>query len=123
MQYGYRVIDDPILGMQTYLMERGMEHLEEVVGEQLPKFVLPSDLDRDTLVYPKFDYDKCIGCGRCYVSCRDGGHQAIEFLSEGADSQRRRPRLLGQKCVGCHLCRFVCPTGAIGLANRINKRS
>ena len=123
MQYGYRIIDDLILGMQTYLMERGMEHLEEVVGEQLPKFVLPSDLDRDTLVYPKFDYDKCIGCGRCYVSCRDGGHQAIEFLSEGADSQRRRPRLLGQKCVGCHLCRFVCPTGAIGLANRINKRS
>ena len=123
MQYGYRIIDDLILGMQTYLMERGMEHLEEVIGEQLPKFVLPSDLDRDTLVYPKFDYDKCIGCGRCYVSCRDGGHQAIEFLSEGADSQRRRPRLLGQKCVGCHLCRFVCPTGAIGLANRINKRS
>ena len=122
MQYGYRIIDDLILGMQTYLAERGLERLEDVIGEQLPNFVLPSDLDRDTLVYPKFDHDKCIGCGRCYVSCRDGGHQAIEFVAD-ADSSRRRPRLLGQKCVGCNLCRFVCPTGAIGQANRINKRS
>jgi len=22
-----------------------------------------------------FDYERCNGCGRCYVSCMDGGHQ------------------------------------------------
>ncbi|XPE53411.1 4Fe-4S binding protein [Shigella flexneri] len=22
--------------------------------------------------------DKCVGCGRCYISCYDGGHQAME---------------------------------------------
>ena len=115
MQYGYRIIDDLVLGLQTYMAERGISSVDDLVGEQLPMFVLPSDLDRDTMVFPKIDREKCIGCGRCYISCQDGGHQAISF---GDD---RRPHVLGQKCVGCHLCRLVCPTGAIGLAKRMAK--
>jgi MinD superfamily P-loop ATPase len=63
----------------------------------------------------RIDRDVCIGCGRCYVSCRDGGHQAIAF---GED---RKPRFLGAKCVGCHLCRLICPTGAIGVSKRVAK--
>ena len=117
MQYGYRIIDDMILGLQSYMVERGVENVDDLVGELLPKFFLPADLDRETMVYPKFDREKCIGCGRCQISCSDGGHQAIVF-----DLETRQPRLVGQKCVGCHLCRLVCPTGAIGLAKRINKK-
>ena len=117
MQYGYRIIDDLILGLQHYMAERGVENLADLVGELLPKFYLPHDLDRDTIVYPKFDRSKCIGCGRCTISCDDGGHQALEFAPE-----TRQPRLLAQKCVGCHLCRLVCPTGAIGVSKRIKKQ-
>ena len=117
MQYGYRIIDDLILGLQTYLKERGIEHLEDVVGEELPNFVSPSALDRDTIIYPKIERDKCIGCGRCHVSCQDGGHQAIAF-----DTETRQPRIIGTKCIGCHLCRLVCPTGAIGMTKRTNKK-
>ncbi len=116
MQYGYRIIDDLILGLQHYMQERGIVELKKLVGEELKNFVLPSDLDRDTKVFPKVDRDKCIGCGRCYISCQDGGHQAIEF---GED---RKPRIIGQKCVGCHLCRLVCPTNAMGMAKRMAKR-
>ena len=118
MQYGYRIIDDMIDGMQQYMAERGIENLDALVGELLPKFYLPSDLDRTTVVYPKFDKEKCIGCGRCVISCSDGGHQALKF-----DLQTRRPQLIGSKCVGCHLCRLVCPVGAIGLSNRVKKKS
>jgi dihydropyrimidine dehydrogenase (NAD+) subunit PreA len=117
MQYGYRIIDDLILGMQNYLVKRGLPSLDALVGEELPNFISPTDLDRETIVYPKIDRDKCIGCGRCYISCMDGGHQAITF-----DSESRQPRLVGTKCVGCHLCRLVCPTGAIGITKRISKR-
>ena len=116
MEYGYRIIDDLILGLQNYLSERGIDRLESLVGEQLPNFVRPSDLDRNTVVFPKIDREKCIGCGRCHTSCMDGGHQAMSF-----DLQTRQPRIIGTKCVGCHLCRLVCPTGAIGLAKRIKK--
>ena len=117
MQYGYRIIDDLISGMQTYMQERGIEHLEDIVGEMVPSFVPASDLDRGTKVLPVFDHKKCIGCGRCYISCRDGGHQALAF-----DAESRQPHLIGAKCVGCHLCRLVCPSGAIGVAKRIAKR-
>lgn len=73
------------------------------------------ELDRSTIVYPKFDTDKCIGCGRCYISCYDGGHQAILF------DEKRKPKVIGKKCVGCHLCRLVCPVGAVEAGKRINK--
>lgn len=116
MEYGYRIIDDLILGMQNYMAERGLDSMESLVGEQLPNFSLPHDLDRETIVYPKIDRERCIGCGRCYTSCMDGGHQAISF-----DSNSRHPHIVGTKCVGCHLCRLVCPTGAIGLTKRIKK--
>ena len=116
MQYGYRIIDDLTLGLQTYMAEHDIEHLEDIVGEQLPSFVQPSELDRDTMVLPKIDREKCMGCGRCYISCEDGGHQAITF-----DLETRQSHIIGTKCVGCHLCRLVCPTGAIGLSKRFNK--
>jgi len=117
MQYGYRIIDDLVLGLQSYMAECGIATVDALVGEELKSFVLPSDLDRDTIVYPKINRDKCIGCGRCYISCRDGGHQAIEF-----DTATRKPRIVGTHCVGCHLCRLVCPSQAIEMARRIKKR-
>ena len=115
MQYGYRIIDDLILGLQHYMAERGIGELKKLVGEELKNIVMPSDLDRETMVFPKIDREKCIGCGRCFISCQDGGHQAISFEAD------RQPRIIGRKCVGCHLCRLVCPTGAIGVANRMPK--
>ena len=115
MEYGYRIIDDLILGLQTYMQSRGITELKKLVGEQLPHITQPSELDRETMVFPKINRELCIGCGRCYISCQDGGHQAIEFGEE------RKPKIIGTKCVGCHLCRLVCPTGAIGMANRMPK--
>ena len=130
MQYGYRIIDDLILGLQNYLAERGLSSLDALVGEELPNIVTPTDLDRDTIVFPKIDREQCIGCGRCYVSCMDGGHQAIAFdtkesLPSSGEVGRglRQPRIVGTKCVGCHLCRLVCPTGAIGVTKRIKKKA
>ena len=117
MQYGYRIIDDLILGLQRYMAKCHITHLQELVGVQLPSFLKPSTINRDTIVYPKFNKDLCVGCGRCQMSCNDGGHQAIIF-----DAETRQPHLIGNKCVGCHLCRLVCPAGAIGVSKRVPKR-
>lgn len=116
MEYGYRIIDDLVSGMQTYMQERGVTNLEDIVGELVPSFVPASKLDRDTKVLPLFDHKKCIGCGRCYISCRDAGHQALTF-----DETARQPHLVGTKCVGCHLCRLICPVGAVGMAKRMGR--
>ena len=118
MQYGYRIIDDLILGLQRYMTKHNIAHLQELVGEQLPSFMKPDNLDRNTIIFPKIDKELCVGCGRCEISCSDGGHQAIVF-----DRETRQPRIVGTKCVGCHLCRLVCPTGAIGVTKRIEKKN
>lgn len=116
MQYGYRIIDDLILGLSTYMNQNGINKVEDLVGELVTAFVPPSELDRSTIVYPMIDRDRCVGCGRCYISCSDGGHQAIKF-----DNITRTPHIVGTKCVGCHLCRLVCPSDAIKVSKRVKK--
>ena len=117
MQYGYRIIDDLISGMQRYMWEHHIDRLSDIVGAALENVVPAEELSRNTISYPMFDKNKCIGCGRCYISCMDGGHQAIMF-----DITKRKPALIGKNCVGCHLCRLVCPTDAIGVGKRVKKR-
>ena len=38
------------------------------------------------------------------------------------DVETHQPRIIGTKCVGCHLCRLVCPINAIGVTKRTIKK-
>lgn len=117
MQYGYRIIDDMLEGMKYYLSSNGYKSIGEIVGKALPQIVPAEKLDRDSICLPKFDKSKCLGCGRCYLSCYDGGHQAlIQHPSTG------KPVLFADKCAGCHLCVTVCPVQAISKGTRISKK-
>lgn len=118
MQYGYRIIDDLILGMKAFLKEQGYNSIHQLCGSALKSFVHPDLLDRTTLTYPIVDKNKCIGCGRCFISCEDAGHQAIKF-----EEHEHRPKLIAKNCVGCHLCLLVCPCGAISSGRRVPKPS
>lgn len=113
MQYGYRIIDDLIEGLRLYLGTHGYRNVSEIEGKALPQIISADHLDRETICYPKFDRYKCLGCGRCYLSCRDGGHQAIR-----QEKTTGKPILDAQKCVGCHLCVTVCPVQAISQGAR-----
>ena len=117
MQYGYRIIDDLKAGLNLYLAEKGFSSVKEAVGLGLDSLSATTDtLERDTVIFPQFIKERCIGCGRCVISCADGGHQAIRL------DENRRPVLNGKKCVGCHLCVLVCPQRAIAPGRkRINR--
>ena len=108
MQYGYRIIDDLKAGLNLYLAEKGFSSVKEAVSLGLDSLSSTTDvLERDTVVFPKVNRERCIGCGRCVISCEDGGHQALRLDEE------RHPKLDGKRCVGCHLCLLICPQKAI----------
>jgi len=116
MEYGYRIIDDLTSGLAYYMEERGVDHLEDLVGLASANMLPAEELDRSYKVYPAFDMDKCVGCGRCCVSCYDGAHQALAW-----DEETRRPVLDRERCVGCHLCALVCPAHAISKGDVVIK--
>lgn len=117
MQYGYRIIDDLLDGLEEYMKVKGISSVKDLIGGAAGSVVDHRSIERDTILYPVFDYERCSGCGRCYISCMDGGHQAIKF-----DLETRKPILIGSKCVGCHLCRLVCSDKAIKVAKRTVKK-
>jgi dihydropyrimidine dehydrogenase (NAD+) subunit PreA len=114
MQYGYRIIDDLIDGMKLYLSSNGYKNISQIIGKASPNIIPTDKLERDSICYPKFDREKCLGCGRCYLSCYDGGHQAIKI-------EKNKAVLIVDKCVGCQLCATVCPVDAVSLGKRVKK--
>lgn len=104
MQYGYRIVEDMISGLSIWMEEKGYKSIDDFVGKALETLIPAENLDRDFKVFPEIDYDKCVKCGRCYISCFDGAHQAIEW-----DAKERKPVIDKEKCVGCQLCLHVCP--------------
>lgn len=116
MQYGYRIVEDMKNGLEHYMEEQGVDSLMDLIGIANGNIIPAEELDRDYVVYPEFDTEKCIGCGRCYVSCYDGAHQAISW-----DEENRKPSCDHNKCVGCHLCALVCPVKTIGKGEIVMK--
>jgi pyruvate ferredoxin oxidoreductase gamma subunit len=52
---------------------------------------------------PVWDYDKCIRCRICWISCPDN---AIDWVED-------KPTIDYRKCKGCGICTNECPTKAI----------
>ncbi len=113
MQYGYRIVEDLCEGLSFYMEEQDVDHLEDLVGLANKNLIPAEELNRDYKVYPEIDLDRCVGCGRCVISCYDGAHQAMLW-----DEEKRRPNCDKKQCVGCLLCGLVCPVNAIHLGER-----
>jgi len=58
---------------------------------------------------PKWDFSKCIKCGKCSQVCKEN---AIIFV------KGKYPIFVKEQCIGCNACRIVCPTKAIGKAEQ-----
>jgi len=103
MRHGFGVVEDMTDGLANYLEDKGFASVEELIGKALPHVVEHSELPRDGKVRAHVNPEKCVRCGVCYVACRDGGHQAVQF---GPD---RLAWVDEEKCVGCGFCLTTCP--------------
>lgn len=94
----------------------------EIIGDlrRLPDFKLPSMggevmlqnttiqtlIHTRTLLRPKADPDKCIGCGTCVDHCP----VSALFM------QGNLPSVNADKCIACFCCQEMCPDKAIALS-------
>jgi len=104
MHHGFRIIDDLTVGLSNYLETHGFSSPMDLIGRSLPHITTHDELERSPKVRASIDKEKCVGCGQCYLACRDGGHQAISF-----DTGERITEVDEEKCLGCRLCPAVCP--------------
>ena len=92
-------------GLQKFMDDNGYEKLSDIRGIALNNICENKDLYQYSITDPpKFDHDRCIGCGACErLGCCD----AIEIKAKKA-------YLISEdKCQHCSLCASVCPKGAI----------
>jgi len=103
LQHGYRIVEDMIEGVQDYMVDHGYESVHDFIGKAVDNVVDPSELSHDQQAVSEVDPDKCIGCGQCYLTCRDGAAQAITM------SEERQAVVDEEKCFGCLMCKHICP--------------
>jgi dihydropyrimidine dehydrogenase (NAD+) subunit PreA len=112
MLYGYDIVSDLKEGLAYYLESKGMRSPAELVGKALPNIVPHSALRPVKHAVAFVDKSRCTKCGRCVISCDDGGHRA--YIMDGAGY----PTVDKDKCYGCGLCPDVCPAECIALVPR-----
>jgi len=103
LQHGYRIVDDMREGLSDYMRDHGYSGLRDMVGKALPNVVDPAELTHETQAVSMIDPDTCVGCGQCYLTCRDGAAHAISL---GED---RKAVVDEEVCFGCLMCKHICP--------------
>jgi dihydropyrimidine dehydrogenase (NAD+) subunit PreA len=106
MHYGFRLIDDLVDGLSTYLKAKGLHSPSELVGKALPTITDWGHLDQEFRLLAHIDEETCVHCNLCYAACEDGAHQAIRLERTNGTTKLS---VEADYCVGCRLCGYVCP--------------
>ncbi|MFT9383223.1 MAG: NAD-dependent dihydropyrimidine dehydrogenase subunit PreA [Acetobacter orientalis] len=106
MHYGFRIVDDMIDGLSSWMDQKGYADIPSVSGQAIPRFVNWANLNLKFKTLADINQDACIGCGLCHIACEDTSHQAIsKTLVDG----KNHYEVIDEECVGCNLCAHVCP--------------
>ncbi|MDP6154970.1 MAG: NAD-dependent dihydropyrimidine dehydrogenase subunit PreA [Candidatus Thermoplasmatota archaeon] len=104
IHYGYGIVEDMIEGLSDFMDSKGISKVSDLVGKAVPNIHPTDAFDLDYQGVARYDLDRCVGCGQCYIVCRDAGGQCL-----GWNREERRPIPDDGKCVSCMICSFVCP--------------
>jgi dihydropyrimidine dehydrogenase (NAD+) subunit PreA len=109
MVYGFRIVEDMISGLNTFMDAKGYRTLDDFRGSAIKTVSDWRYLNLNHVDKAVIDQDKCIGCGRCHIACEDTSHQAISARRTGSDDAGRLYEVIEAECVGCNLCVSICP--------------
>jgi dihydropyrimidine dehydrogenase (NAD+) subunit PreA len=107
MLYGFRIVDDMILGLSAFMDAKGYKTIDDFRGLAMKNTVDWNELNMNFDTKAVIDQEACIECGRCHIACEDTSHQAITF--DVAADGKRRFTVVDEDCVGCNLCAIICP--------------
>jgi dihydropyrimidine dehydrogenase (NAD+) subunit PreA len=103
MTYGFKVVQEMIAGLESWMDARGHPSLDDIRGRAVPNVTDWQYLNLNYVTKARIDQALCIKCGRCYAACEDTSHQAI------AMKPGRVFEVIDAECVACNLCVNVCP--------------
>lgn len=103
MTYGFKIVLEMISGLEEWMDAKDIASVGDIVGMATPNVTDWQHLNLNHITKAVIDEESCIGCGRCYASCEDASHQAIEMTAD------RRFRIKDEECVACNMCVNVCP--------------
>lgn len=95
---GYDVVKVILENLEKYLERQNIERISDIIGVSANKVLPLSEVDRSKQYYAEVDYDKCIGCKRCFPVCTYGA-----ITTNGST-----PIIDKNKCDGCGLCSQIC---------------
>ncbi|MBK8813765.1 MAG: NAD-dependent dihydropyrimidine dehydrogenase subunit PreA [Acidobacteria bacterium] len=108
MHYGYRIVEDMIDGLNSYLDDKDFASVNDIVGRSVDRVTDWGNLDLNYKVVARVNNEHCVKCNLCYIACEDGAHQCFSF------DDNKFPVVDEHECVGCNLCTLVCPApGAV----------
>ena len=105
MVYGFKIVQDMVSGLESFMDEKGYTTLAEMQGLAVPTVKNWNQLNLNHVEKAVINQDSCIQCGRCHVVCEDTSHQAIFAMKDGV----RHFEVNDAECVGCNLCVSICP--------------
>lgn len=84
--------------LEKYLEDHKIERVRDLIGVAANKVLPLSEADRSHRYYAEVNYEKCVGCKKCFPVCIYGA-----IASEG-----KKPVIDASICDGCGLCSQVC---------------
>lgn len=105
---GYSIINKLKSGLLNYLEEKGMNDINELKNIAIPKITSHQNLNKNYLLFPKIDNEKCIKCGKCVKICSESEHNALKKTNSKIEVNTNL-------CVGCSLCSHICTQNAISM--------
>ncbi|WP_455268170.1 NAD-dependent dihydropyrimidine dehydrogenase subunit PreA [Ruminococcus sp.] len=111
MESGYGIVKNMSKGLVEFMEKSGYETISDFCGKALENIVKHNQLNRAYKMCACVDTEKCIGCGKCKISCADNGYSAIDITDKKAFCSK-------EKCDGCGLCSQICTVGAIRMVRK-----
>lgn len=108
MVNGVNIIKKIINGLNSYVAEKKLNSLEDIIGAANQRIVSQEALPRNWRKKSVCIREKCVLCKKCIIACSENTNNAIRIVDNQVIIDET-------KCDGCALCTLICPTNALYL--------